>query len=201
MTDFNAVSDVARALHNVLASDIRVQNALGLPPRLYDDPPEDPIFPYLTYGPIRSEDNSADGARLTVHLITLHLWSRYSGRAEALELMGMVAAVLTDMRFNARTIDVTDSESLDAWRELLPGAGVKSAEISGAGVFRDKPSDALARGAFFAQAAQDCQFIMPEFGKIEGMFLMSSLSYAGTYQGEASFEMSLVSAGALSFSA
>ena len=105
------------------------------------------------------------------------------------------------LRFKARTIDVTDSESLDAWRELLPGAGVKSAEISGAGVFRDKPSDALARGAFFAQAAQDCQFIMPEFGKIEGMFLMSSLSYAGTYQGEASFEMSLVSAGALSFSA
>jgi len=97
MTDFNAVSDVARALHTVLAGDFRVQNALGLPPRLYDDPPEDPIFPYLTYGPIRSEDNSADGARLTVHLITLHLWSRYSGRAEALELMGMVAAVLTDM--------------------------------------------------------------------------------------------------------
>lgn len=105
------------------------------------------------------------------------------------------------LRFNARTVDVTDSGSLEAWRELLPGAGVKSAEISGAGVFRDQPSDALARESFFTQAAQDCQIIMPGFGIIEGPFLITSLTYAGTYQGEASFEMSLVSAGALSFTA
>ncbi len=105
------------------------------------------------------------------------------------------------LRFNARTVDVTDSSSVQAWRELLPGAGVKSAEITGAGVFRDKPSDARARDAFFSQAVLGCQFILPGFGVIEGAFLISSLSYAGTYQGEASFEMSLVSAGALSFSA
>lgn len=105
------------------------------------------------------------------------------------------------LRFNARTVDVTDSGSLEAWRELLPGAGVKSAEISDAGVFRDQPSDALARESFFTQAAQDCQIIMPGFGIIEGPFLITSLTYAGTYQGEASFEMSLVSADALSFTA
>lgn len=95
MTDFNAVTDVARALHLALADDVRVQDALGDPARLYDDPPEDPVFPYLTYGPIRSEDNSVDGARLTTHLITLHVWSRYTGRAEALALMGTIASVLT----------------------------------------------------------------------------------------------------------
>ena len=96
MTDFNSVSDLARALHAGLSSDIRVQDALGNPARLYDDPPEDPVFPYLTYGPIRSEDNSVGGARLTAHLITLHVWSRYTGRAEALALMGTIASVLTD---------------------------------------------------------------------------------------------------------
>lgn len=96
MTDFNAVTDVARALHNMLSGDLRVQDALGTPARLYDHAPEDPVFPYLTYGPMRSEDNSADGARLTVHLITLHVWSRYTGRAEALGLMGTIASVLTD---------------------------------------------------------------------------------------------------------
>jgi len=94
MTDFNSVADVARALHRALASDIGIQDALGFPARLYDDPPEDPVFPYLTYGPIRSEDNSADGARLTVHMMTLHLWSRYTGRAEALALMGTIAAAI-----------------------------------------------------------------------------------------------------------
>ncbi len=104
------------------------------------------------------------------------------------------------LRFNARTIDVTDSGSVDAWRELLPGAGVKSAEITGAGVFRDRPSDATARAAFFEQSLKDCQFIIPGFGTIEGPFLIASLSYAGNYQGEASFEMSLISAGAAVFS-
>ena len=47
------------------------------------------------------------------------------------------------LRFNARSVDVTDSESLDAWRELLPGAGTKSVEISGAGSvsYRGTPSN------------------------------------------------------------
>lgn len=94
MTDFNSVADVARALHLALAGDMRIKDALGDPARLYDDPPEDPLFPYLTYGPIRSEDNSADGARLTVHMVTLHVWSRYTGRAEALALMGTIAAAI-----------------------------------------------------------------------------------------------------------
>ena len=106
MSDFNAVTDVSRALHAALAGDIRITDALGDPARLYDDPPEDPIFPYLTYGPIRSEDNSVDSARLTAHLITLHIWSRYTGRAEALALMGTIASVLSDapMELTAATL-------------------------------------------------------------------------------------------------
>jgi len=96
------------------------------------------------------------------------------------------------LRFNARPIDVTDSGSAQAWRELLPGAGVKSAEISGAGIFRDRPSDGAVRTAFFSQTELECQFILPDFGVIDGAFLVSSLSYAGTYQGEASFDISLV---------
>lgn len=105
------------------------------------------------------------------------------------------------LRFNARPIDVTDSGSAQAWRELLPGAGVKSAEISGAGIFRDRPSDGAVRTAFFSQTELECQFILPDFGVIDGAFLVSSLSYAGTYQGEASFDISLVSAGMLRFTA
>jgi hypothetical protein len=95
MTDFNAVKSVSRAVHGLLASSLYVQSALGNPARLYDDPPEDPVFPYLTYGPIRSEDNSAQGAVITNHVLTLHLWSRYSGRAESLALLGTLSNALT----------------------------------------------------------------------------------------------------------
>ena len=97
------------------------------------------------------------------------------------------------LRLNARPVDVTDTAS-QGWKELLPGAGIRTAEISGTGVFRDASSDALIRSAFFDQSAQDCRFIIPGFGQIEGTFLITGLNYAGAYNGEAQFELSLASA-------
>jgi len=104
------------------------------------------------------------------------------------------------LRLNARPVDVTDTSSA-GWKELLPGAGTRVAEVSGTGVFRDAESDALIRAAFFAQSAQDCRFIIPEFGMIEGDFLITGLNYAGSYNGEAQFEISLASAGVAAFTA
>lgn len=106
-----------------------------------------------------------------------------------------------NLRLNARSVDITNSDSAEAWRELLPGAGVKSADISGSGVFRDAQSDALARTAFFEQSAEVFQFIIPDFGIIEGPFQISTLSFSGTFNGEASYEIALSSAGAPSFTA
>lgn len=88
--DFNTALAVSKGLHSLLSSSAVVADALGDPARLYDHAPEDPVFPYLTYGPIRSEDNSADGAIITSHLQTLHIWSRYAGRAEMLGLLGRI---------------------------------------------------------------------------------------------------------------
>jgi len=105
------------------------------------------------------------------------------------------------LAFNARTIDVTDHESIDQWRELLPGSGVKSAEISGSGIFKDAESDAIMRMAFFEQKRINCQFILPDFGQIEGDFLINRLSFAGNFAGEATYEISFSSAGAASFTA
>lgn len=103
------------------------------------------------------------------------------------------------LKFNAKTIDITHSESEEAWRELLPGSGVKSVEISGEGIFNNGSSDALVRTSFFSQSKETYQLILPEFGTVEGDFLISSLNYAGTYNGEASYEIVLVSAGKTEF--
>ncbi|MGA0546052.1 phage major tail protein, TP901-1 family [Brevundimonas sp. VNH65] len=102
---------------------------------------------------------------------------------------------------NARTVDVTDGDSAGRWRELLAGAGVRSAAVSGQGVFRDAASDALIREVFFSQAARSWRLIVPDFGTLEGPFLVSALEYAGEHEGEASFAMSLASAGEIGFSA
>ena len=107
----------------------------------------------------------------------------------------------TRMSFNAESVDVTSLESAGGWRELLGGAGVKSASVSGSGVFRDAATDERIRVIFFAGETPNCQVIIPDFGVIEGAFMVTSIEYAGSHNGEATYELSLASAGALSFSA
>ncbi|MDV7269985.1 phage major tail protein, TP901-1 family [Thioclava sp. A2] len=103
--------------------------------------------------------------------------------------------------FNAETVDVTSLESQGGWRELLSGAGVKSASISGAGVFKDAATDERARQIFFDGERPDFQVIIPDFGIIEGPFMISGIEYAGSHNGEATYEVTLASAGALAFAA
>lgn len=100
---------------------------------------------------------------------------------------------------NARTVDATDGDSAGRWRELLSGAGVRSAAVNGQGVFRDAASDALIREAFFSQAAKTWRLIVPDFGQLEGPFLVAALEYAGEHEGEATFALSLASAGEIAF--
>ena len=54
----------------------------------------------------------------------------------------------TRISFNAETVDITSLESAGGWRELLAGSGVKSAAISGSGVFKDANTDERARQIF-----------------------------------------------------
>jgi TP901-1 family phage major tail protein len=105
----------------------------------------------------------------------------------------------TRISFNAETVDVTSLESTGGWRELLGGAGVKSATISGNGVFRDAATDARARQIFFDGETPDFQVVIPDFGVVEGRFQITSLEYSGNHNGEATYSLSLASAGALEF--
>lgn len=107
----------------------------------------------------------------------------------------------TRVSFNAESVDVTSLESQGGWRELLSGAGVKSAAISGAGVFKDAGTDERARQIFFDGETPEFQVIIPDFGVVEGPFQVTALEYAGAHDGEATYEMSMASAGALVFTA
>lgn len=102
---------------------------------------------------------------------------------------------------NAETVDVTTSESAGRWRELLAGAGARSAAISGSGVFKDAASDEQMRAAFFSGELIDAELVVPDFGVITGPFQITSLEYAGDHDGASTFEASLASAGALTFTA
>ena len=105
------------------------------------------------------------------------------------------------LRFHAESVDATHAESAGQWRELLEGAGVRRAAISGAGLFKDQQSDATIRSYFFDGTIRDWQVVIPDFGAIEGPFQVSALEFSGRHDGELTFEIALESAGSLSFQA
>ena len=73
--------------------------------------------------------------------------------------------------------------------------------MSGSGVFVDANTDDRARQLFFQGSVEAYQIIIPSFGIVEGPFQITGLEYAGSYNGEATYELSLASAGALTFTA
>lgn len=105
------------------------------------------------------------------------------------------------LALNAETVDITHSESAGRWRELLDGAGVRRASLTGSGIFKDDASDALVRQVFFDGAIRNWQVVLPDFGTITGTFQITSLDYRGEHSGEVTFEIAMESAGALTFAA
>jgi TP901-1 family phage major tail protein len=103
--------------------------------------------------------------------------------------------------FNAETVDITHQESVGQWRELLAGAGVRSARISGSGIFKDAASDELIRSYVFAGTIRAWQIVVPDFGTVAGPFQITSFELTGRHDGEVAFELALDSAGELTFTA
>lgn len=86
-------------------------------------------------------------------------------------------------------------------RTSAQGIGGVGPDVTGSGVFRDASSDALMRDVFFSQTPRAWQIIVPDFGTFSGSFLIAALEYAGQHDGEATFSLSLASAGEVSFAA
>jgi TP901-1 family phage major tail protein len=105
------------------------------------------------------------------------------------------------LAFNAETVDITHAESANRWRELLDGAGIKRASVSGRGLFKDESTDALMRQTFFDGTIVDYQIVIPAFGTVQGPFQITNLEFAGEHNGEVTYDMALESAGELTFTA
>lgn len=105
------------------------------------------------------------------------------------------------LAFNAETVDVTHAESANRWRELLDGAGVKRASLSGRGLFKDAATDALMRQTFFDGAVKNYQVAIPDFGTVAGPFQIVRLEFAGEHNGEVTYDVAMESAGEVTFAA
>ncbi len=124
------------------------------------------------------------------------------GDGEVPEAFVLVAGIRArTISLTAGLIEATTAQSAQAWREVIAGAGVKRAEVAGAGVFKDAVSDALMRAAFFAGVASNFALAIPGFGTLRGPFVIVELTYGGEHDGEATFAIRLSSAGVVTFEA
>jgi TP901-1 family phage major tail protein len=87
------------------------------------------------------------------------------------------------------------------WRELLEAAGTRTARLSGSGIFKDASADAIVRQYLFDGTIRPWQAVIPDFGTIAGPFQITHLEYSGRHDGEVAFELTLDSAGPLTFTA
>jgi TP901-1 family phage major tail protein len=121
-----------------------------------------------------------------------------TGTGTFITVAGLRSNTLT---FNAETVDASSQDSTGAWRELLAGAGLKSASIRGQGIFKDAASDVSMQGYFFNGTIVNWQIIVPAFGIVQGPFQITSLDFGGRHDAEITFDIALASAGALTFTA
>lgn len=111
-----------------------------------------------------------------------------------------IAGIRTQsFELNSQSVDATVADSPGGWREVLTGAGVKSARVRGSGVFKDAASDERMRALFFSDQQAEWQLIIPGLGSLSGPFHIRTLQWTGAYDAEATFAIDLESAGALSF--
>lgn len=124
---------------------------------------------------------------------------KISDGAQAPSFITLAGIRANSIELNAQSVETTSAESVDGWRELLIGAGVKTARIEGRGVFKDTASDVRMREVFFTDARTYWQVIVPGLGRFTGPFQITQLVWGGDFAGEATFAIELNSAGPLDF--
>ena len=106
----------------------------------------------------------------------------------------------SSITLNDEMVDITNKDSSNN-RTLLPQGGIQSMTISGSGVFTDSTSEQQLRTSFGAAAFIAYDFVIPDLGTYTGSFQITSLEYAGEYNGEATYSVTLESSGAVTFAA
>ena len=100
----------------------------------------------------------------------------------------------TQLTVNGDAVVVTSKDS-GGWRELLSGAGVRSVTVAGAGIFTGSVAERRIKGNALRGIVDDYQLGFESGETLTGRFLVARLDYAGDFNGERSYTMSLESSG------
>jgi TP901-1 family phage major tail protein len=100
----------------------------------------------------------------------------------------------TQMSVNGEAVNVTSKDS-GGWRELLAGAGVRSVSVSASGIFTGSAAELQVKANALGGGIDDYELSFESGERLRGRFLVTRLDYAGDYNGERNYALTLESSG------
>lgn len=118
------------------------------------------------------------------------------GAPEVFDIVGGMRS--TSLRINNEMVDVTNKTS-GGWREILSGAGIRHISLAGSGIFTDSTSENTLQAKALTSSVDNYEVAFESGDKFTGAFQVTSLEYAGDYNGERTYNLALESSGVVSF--
>ena len=117
------------------------------------------------------------------------------GNGAATPLYTTIAGLrTTQMGINGEPVNITHKGS-GGWRELLSGAGVRSVSVAASGIFTGSAAETRAKAQALAGTLDDFELVFESGEAFRGKFLIVRLEYAGDYNGERTYALTLESSG------
>lgn len=100
----------------------------------------------------------------------------------------------------SESIDITNSDSTGLWRESLSTAGVKSLTATGQGVFLDGADvNKILTNMLTTTQTYLTEMVVPGLGTFTGTVTYTNLSFAGNFNGEVTYDVTIESSGVMTF--
>lgn len=100
----------------------------------------------------------------------------------------------TQLSVTGETVVVTHKGS-GGWRELLGGAGARSVSVTASGVFTGSEAEMLVKRRALDGALHGYELSFEGGERLRGRFQVARLDYAGDWNGERSYALTLESSG------
>lgn len=105
------------------------------------------------------------------------------------------------LKINEESVDVTTQDATDKFRRLLAGAGIRKVSLSGSGILSGGTGQLAAHTSIMEGTIKDWEVIVPGWGSYTGKFQVTSFDIKGPHDKAVDFDISLESAGQITFAA
>lgn len=112
-----------------------------------------------------------------------------------------IAMVSASIELNGGAADVSDNQSPGQWQENEMNFGIRSLSLSGDAICKGSAAEKALHNVWFNRTKPNFQAVVPGLGTYQGPFGVPTFSFAGKKDGEATYSVSMVSAGEIVFTA